>query len=199
MSYILDALKKSEAERTRGAVPTLLTPPHTQFRRKVASWILLGALAINAALLAAWMYWPAATIDTAPATAAPLSTSAPVKASPDASRATVVPEEQSEQNSGTRAMSEHPPPPEVAPTAPITAIDSVAATASPDSASPDISFSTHVYASDPSMRAVTMDGKRFVEGDTIRPGVRIEEITETGVVLNVSGRSMPVEVLQDWH
>ncbi len=49
------------------------------------------------------------------------------------------------------------------------------------------------------MRAVTMNGKRFVEGDTIRPGVRIREITETGVVLDVNGRPIPMDVLQDWR
>lgn len=71
--------------------------------------------------------------------------------------------------------------------------------ASADSGTADLSFSTHVYGTDPSMRAVTMDGKRYVEGDEIRPGVRIREITETGVVLDVNGRAIPVDVLQDWR
>ncbi len=71
--------------------------------------------------------------------------------------------------------------------------------ASADSGTADLSFSTHVYGTDPSMRAVTMDGKRYVEGDEIRPGMRIREITETGVVLDVNGRAIPVDVLQDWR
>ncbi len=58
MSYILDALKKSEAERSRGSVPTLLIPAQTHFRSSVAIWVLLGALIVNACLFAAWMFWP---------------------------------------------------------------------------------------------------------------------------------------------
>jgi len=64
---------------------------------------------------------------------------------------------------------------------------------------PTYSFSTHVYATDPSMRAVTMGGRRFVEGDTIGPGVTIKEITESGVVLDINGRTVPIDVLQDWR
>ncbi len=58
MSYILDALKKSEAERSRGVVPTLLTPSHATFRSSVVGWGLIAALVINAGLFAAWLYWP---------------------------------------------------------------------------------------------------------------------------------------------
>ena len=49
------------------------------------------------------------------------------------------------------------------------------------------------------MRAVTVHGKRFVEGDMITKGVRLVEITETGVVLEANGRRIPLDVLQDWR
>lgn len=60
MSYILDALKKSEKERQRGQVPDLLTgqdtvPPGTK-KRTVWPYLLLGALLLNAALLLLWKY-----------------------------------------------------------------------------------------------------------------------------------------------
>ena len=60
MSYILDALKKSEKERQRGQVPDLLTgqdtvPPGTK-RRVVWPYLLLAALLLNAALLLLWKY-----------------------------------------------------------------------------------------------------------------------------------------------
>ena len=51
MSYILDALKKSEAERSRGVVPTLLTPPQTSFRSGTVGWLVIAALIINAGLV----------------------------------------------------------------------------------------------------------------------------------------------------
>jgi general secretion pathway protein B len=63
----------------------------------------------------------------------------------------------------------------------------------------NLTFSTHVYASDPTRRAVTLNGRRLVEGDSISKGVVLKEITETGVILVVNGRDVPLEVLQDWR
>ncbi|MCC7462343.1 MAG: general secretion pathway protein GspB [Gammaproteobacteria bacterium] len=53
MSFILDALKKSEAERARQAGPALLEMRIVRPRRRVAPWILVLALllAVNLALL----------------------------------------------------------------------------------------------------------------------------------------------------
>jgi general secretion pathway protein B len=196
MSYILDALKKSEAERSRGSVPTLLMPQQTRFRSNTVIWILLAALIVNACLFAAWIFWSASTTsasgklasepaavrnarpneDITPRAESPNSTTQPATAQDDA-REEMVP-----------AQTEF-----VSPTAAPTA----APTFTPDE--PRFSFSTHVYATDPAMRAVTMNGKRFVEGDTISTGVRIKEITETGVVLDIDGREVPMDVLQDWR
>ena len=200
MSYILDALKKSEAERSRGSVPPLLIPAQTQFRSSVAIWVLLGALIVNACLFAAWMFWPTAPLmpsPTAPAVASPPE-STPAN---DRTASRVNP---SPPQTAVQAV-ENPPPrsyevekPGVE-TAPATHIDPIAGTTSEDVPTPTYSFSTHVYATDPSMRAVTMGGRRFVEGDTIGPGVTIKEITESGVVLDINGRTVPIDVLQDWR
>ena len=192
MSYILDALKKSEAERSRGALPTLLTPPQTPFRSGIVGWVLIAVLIVNAGLLLGWLYWPtntsapARTADAAPPAA---EASAPA---PDVARVSEGP--------ATIPKAASLPPDSsvaVAAQAPVSAIPNE--DNAPAQGDADVSFSTHVYATDPSMRAVTMNGKRFVEGDTIRPGVRIREITETGVVLDVNGRPIPVDVLQDWR
>jgi general secretion pathway protein B len=63
----------------------------------------------------------------------------------------------------------------------------------------NLTISTHVYADDAGMRAVTLNGRRLVEGDTVSTGVRLKEITETGVILDVNGRDVALEVLQDWR
>jgi general secretion pathway protein B len=200
MSYILDALKKSEAERSRGTVPTLLTPPQTSFRSNALAWVLLGALIVNAGLFAAWMFWPTKTpvaTGTSPISAQVAAPSQivsngdvePQTAAAPAARAPTIPA----QPTAAPARSVRPP------------LETDFKRISPPSESDDepsvpvFSFSTHVYGSDPSMRAVTMDGKRYVEGDMLSPGVTIKEITETGVVLDVNGRSVPMDVLQDWR
>ena len=78
-------------------------------------------------------------------------------------------------------------------------IEDAARSSNPEPAPGQFAFSTHVYADDPTLRAVTLDGRRFVEGDTISAGVQLKEITETGVVLDIDGRSVAMDVLQDWR
>jgi general secretion pathway protein B len=198
MSYILDALKKSEAERSRGSVPTLLIPAQTQFRSSVAIWVLLGALIVNACLFAAWMFWPTTPVAPTPAAPADARPTTAVSNDTTASRAPAAPQTVVEAARNPPLQSSEIEKPSVE-TAPATRIDPTPRTTSEDAPTPTYSFSTHVYATDPSMRAVTMNGRRFVEGDTIGPGVTIKEITETGVVLDINGRTVPMDVLQDWR
>ena len=74
MSYILDALKKADAEREQGQVPGLHTPTgHTDLPdgpqlRTPPLWVMgLGALLVLIALGAVWLWpRPVAVIATAP-------------------------------------------------------------------------------------------------------------------------------------
>ena len=205
MSYILDALRKSEAERSRGVVPTLLSPQQTPLRNSVIGWLIAGALLINAIVLAAWFYWPAKPASPPPsAFASAVEAPAPSQAVPlpAATAATAVSTQVTERVEATPLHAT--PPAEVEPSSNIEPSGVVAPTSGSapvtgDVVPPRYQFSTHVYASDPSMRAVTLNGKRYAEGDTIDPGVRIKEITDTGVILDIDGQSVPVDVLQDWR
>ena len=105
MSFILDALKKAEAERQRQTGPTLLEVRVTAPRRRLPVWILvLGALlGINVLLLAVFVVRrpPTAPNAAAPAiaSAAPAialavpanSPAAPVSAAPAPAMATTAP------------------------------------------------------------------------------------------------------------
>lgn len=58
MSYILDALRKSDQQRQRGAAPTLLTPQAKAIEAKQPSALLYGLLAavlIGAGMLIGWL------------------------------------------------------------------------------------------------------------------------------------------------
>lgn len=202
MSYILDALKKSEAERSRGIVPALLTSSQAQFRPSVGIWVLLGALIANACLFAAWIYWRAPTtvavLQAEPATVQ----LPPTDASPTPT--TVPPLDDSGPGSGIAAtMAPQSAPVSTTTSTAATIATSVAEIQAPAqiaaSVPPQISFSTHVYADDPAMRAVTLNGRRFVEGETISAGVVLKQITETGVVLDMNGQTVAMDVLQDWR
>lgn len=94
MSFILDALKKSEAERQRQAGPTLLEVRITRPRRRYPMWAaILGALlGINAVvLLVFWLHKPPAAtaehVEQAAAAVAPLPVAPAERASPPISSA----------------------------------------------------------------------------------------------------------------
>ncbi len=95
MSFILDALKKSEAERQRQAGPTLLELRITHPRRRYPLWSLIvgGLLAANVAVLLIFVLnrTPPAAIPSAPGGTGIASSSAPVAATPPAPRLAVPP------------------------------------------------------------------------------------------------------------
>jgi general secretion pathway protein B len=179
MSYILDALNKSEAERTRGVRPTLGMLHHPTPRSRAGLWIIAAALVVNACIGALWL-----TLRDRTETPSSTAVSAPPQPV-----AAVVP--QNGPSIASRSSDAAVPPPITPTTRP--------ARNEPIADLSNITFSTHVYSDDPAMRAVTMHGKRFVEGDMIGSGIRLAEITETGVVLEANGRRIPLEVLQDWR
>src|SRR5579864_9349463 len=96
MSFILDALKKSEAERQRQAGPTLLEVRITRPRRRYPLWAaIVGVLlAVNVILLVVFLWHRPGTLsgDRAPeppATGAPAA--APASASANATAASPLP------------------------------------------------------------------------------------------------------------
>ena len=61
-----------------------------------------------------------------------------------------------------------------------------------------LEFSTHVYADEVDMRAVSIDGERLGEGDRSRTGVEVVEITPDGAVLSLDGTLVYVDVMARW-
>lgn len=180
MSYILDALRKSEAERNRDVAPGLLTAGSPTSRaRSLVTVSLIVVLALNAVLLAAWLSGWRPTFE-------PESTPSSV----DTFDATV-------ERPASRQLVQPQQTATVTPPAPTPAI--LPPPANDASLLPSFEFSTHVYSSDPELRAVTIEGRRFQEGDTIAPDVRLIEITESGAVLDYRGARIDIDVLQDWR
>jgi hypothetical protein len=61
-----------------------------------------------------------------------------------------------------------------------------------------LSFSTHLFSSDPGLRAVVVNGQRLKEGDQL--GVlTLASITEDGVVFRFEDYLVSVSVLDDWN
>lgn len=196
MSYILDAIRKSEAERNRGVSPGALASiserPISPGSRPV--WIAI--ILTNVVLLGGWWLWqsPSGVAEPPNRAAANESRKPPVQTQPSASPtspASPAPAESlTSQTPRVPATSES-----------TTSLRESAAPARPQAvrrpALPEVS--THVFADDPALRAVTVHGRRLTEGELIEPGLRLEEITETGVIVEFQGQSFEFDVLQDWR
>jgi general secretion pathway protein B len=187
MSFILDALRKSEHERERSAVPGLAAS--TIVRRESRLPLVLGIVAtlliVNVAILLVVLARgrTPAPVAVAPAAIAPRAAAkrfappAPVRpldAEPASAEDVPVPE-----------------PPPVRTTHAVSAAGANTAAASELAAAPlgapALSVDLHVYGPDPAGRFVVINGHRYREGDTLSEGPLLEAITPEGAVLNYRG------------
>lgn len=205
MSLILEALRKSEAERRRDRAPDLRLelPPVPRRRAPAARPLLwLGAIALAVLALALWLALRGrapVVASTPPATApaarpaaetpplaaplpqvvtrpAPASTTIPIAATPAAPIAAARP-------SPPAPTPVAPPPPAPAPT-PASAPDAI-----PDIAGtglPPVKLSMHMWDADPARRFVILDGQRMGEGDRFGP-LTVVAIDRKGVVIERDG------------
>jgi general secretion pathway protein B len=218
MSYILDALRKSEAERRQGKVPDLGQQVQMVHKPKkkasaLAPWLVVG-LVLNAAVLTV-VFWPELTaqqpqagedIPTRETTTdtQPIEDRPPVEPLPDEvsealpqalpqravrERATIIVPSQDLAGglagAGTGGTVSGPVPHLVE--MPLAFQKSI----------PDLVFNSHVYASEPSSRRVMINSQYLRAGDVFS-GLRVERISEEGVVLSKGGRPFRLGIVRDW-
>jgi general secretion pathway protein B len=200
MSFILDALKKAESERGRAAGPVLVDVRIAPPRRRLPAWAwVLGAVLVANLAVLAWLMLrtpraPALVADVAAANAA-------ASAAPAASTSVA-----------TLPPSPLPPPtlreiepvvlqapsrtaavaPAVAPARTTPAADPGLPTQRELQARgitlPPLLLNLHVYDPSPQLRFVMLNGLRLAEGDFTPDGIRVEAVTERGVVLDARGQ-----------
>ncbi len=211
MSFILDALRKSEHERERRAVPSLVERgAHGAAASRLP--IVLGGIGVlllaNLLLLGYYLLRPAPRLQPAPAVAAGPPASAAASAPPPAAPRTaagVMPRTRpldAEADEATGPELDAPLPPRPAPGAEPALVRARPPPAEPAAAPapmlndlpqqtvtglPHLSLELHVYASAPADRFVVLNGQRLHEGGTLREGPVLERITADGVVLNYRG------------
>jgi general secretion pathway protein B len=211
MSYILDALKKSEEERRRSEAPDVTTTHRVRsVRRGRATSAWLGAAAATLLILSAmgaWLWWraadsqaaiPDAPVAEGPAPSTPgttLQTSrAQTRAMPPSSDADAIASAPARESRGTPATDSAI----AAPASTGSEVIGIATLSAAERARlPSLDISTHVFADDASLREVGIDGARYREGDRIG-SVRLEAITEDGILVQFEGRRIAVRVLEDW-
>ena len=200
MSYILDALKRAESERSRGAVPGVHAQPHataTPQGRSRAAWVLAGALALAAVGGGLW-WWTTSSAERPPTALSPVPPIAAVVPTPaQAPAAPVVPAPAAVLPPISPLPVEPPPP--AAPTVPVAKAPTAPAAPQPRVGTlaelpdtvrqqlPALAISGGTYSENPLYRMVIVNGQVLHEGDTAAPGVVLEKIRQKEVVLRTQG------------
>lgn len=219
MSYILDALKKSEQQRQRGAAPITLTTPAAVAPRSPAAYRtgLLALALIAAGIAIGWLRpWqsppPPPAIVVKPPISMPPPASAPHPAIVNAPRVDPLAAAPPVQSPPVRATARDPAPPpaeaeSAPPLKPAPPVEAIAAMPAAMEAGeppakvmalgelpqavrqelPAIAISLHAYAREPRDRVVMINNQMLRQGDFVAPGLRLEQITQEGVVLSYQG------------
>ena len=207
MSFILDALRKSETERQQQAGGEFSNVPSSSGESQSPKWLWMLALLllVNVAVLLGILLRP----DAAPEAETPTSPapavieSVPIEAEPAPQEATAEP---SFEDRVAEVKESQPPPEPVAEEIAAPAADdpSPAIIAPPPSQErlmtldelrlagatqlPELHLDIHVYADDPAERFVFVNMNKHREGSQLDEGPVVSEITPEGVVLEHQGR-----------
>jgi general secretion pathway protein B len=188
MSFILDALKKSESERSQQSGPVLMDVRVVPPRQTTPAWVwILGVVLLaHLGLLSALLLRRGSTDNPAPQLAAvvPLQTAAPLSAPAPAALPMALPEPMLRATPATLTL-----PLPAASTAALadlpTAQDLIAAGVP----LPPLGLNFHAYTSQPSSRYILLNTEKLREGDISSSGLRVINVTPAGAVLEWRGRS----------
>jgi general secretion pathway protein B len=207
MSFILDALKKAESERSRKSGPVLMDVRIAAPRRNLPAWAwVLGSVLLANLVVLAWLLLRAPA--PAPAVIAQGPPAAPVPA-PQLPAPVVTPPAVPPAEPLTSTILAPPPPavplaipdlvPEPVP-APVNPVPGTDATPDIDNLPtmqdliatgvtlPEMRLNLHVYDEAAASRYVLLNSRRMREGDSLPDGTRVVRITPRGVVLDARGR-----------
>jgi len=221
MSYILDALKRSERERGDPvAADTCSAAPAAASSRRTLLVLCACLFLLNGLALAGWAAWRWSSAPSGPATTvapAPLPgegdsgahSELALAAAAGESKATTQKQPAHEKDghtdppSATDRAGETPKPKPRKPDHPPAKRGHVTKAAAPppllstlpaafQSAVSPLTVEVHVYADSPARRFVIIGGQGYHEGDQLSSGPKILRITETGVWLSYKGRRFRV-------
>lgn len=212
MSFILDALKKSENERQAQTSTEFSAVGGPADAPRAPRWLwLLGALLIvNLVVVAGLLLRPAADapvpVDAMPVSAPPVAVRAEPVPAPADTAAEPTFADRIEEARRTRPAIEspepvaesstHTPPAAGAPAPDADARTGIAALPTlmelqvkGDVSLPPLHIDLHVYNDDPARRFVSINMSKYREREKLREGPTVRQITREGVILEYQGRS----------
>jgi general secretion pathway protein B len=207
MSFILDALKKSEAERLRQDTPGFADVPGSPQEKSAIHWIwiIVVLIGINIIVLVVMFMRPDRLQESVAGNPATESASEePSKFASAASSPAIVAEANQTQRSAAEITADSFTPAviDVAPqsTVPVPAVASYQSPRITESYAtfndlraqgllqlPDMHLDIHVYSSDPKDRFVFVNMSKYKERATLDEGPVVMEITPEGVILEYRG------------
>jgi general secretion pathway protein B len=204
MSFILDALKKSENDRQEQAEAEFATVPSSPDAPAAPRWlwILGGLLTINAVILLGLMLRPdAQPATTTPGTPAAATTAVEADSFSDqvAAARKNQPERANPQAPPTSAATIAEPPPVARATSSLVSVANLPVTAAAILPSltelrangtlqlPDLHVDIHVYSDVPAERFVFINMNKYRENSSLDEGPVLKQITDDGVILEYRG------------
>jgi general secretion pathway protein B len=205
VSFILDALRKSEHERQRSALPGLASVPVATPHPALPRWVVIVMAMLVTAVIALGVAWYRSVQPPAGAARSAI-VERPVELPPAPARPAAVLTaparslESSALRSGEQAVTERgeslaalaepraetsatPPPADDAP-----ALPSAAALAAQGVALPPLRLELHAFSESPRDRFVFINGRKYVEGERLPEGPELVTIEPAGAVLRHAGR-----------
>ncbi len=220
MSYILDALKKSEQERGRGTAPSVQTMHSSSLnyhasKSQLWPYLLLAAVVVN---LAALVYFIMAKSDPEAAVPDPQKIAATKPAVTTSAGdvnierfgtathnsndgETIIYKPVSMPGTGRTAAAE--------PTSTLAVIPEYPQPRGPimekEELPPDMQqhiplmeFSAHIYSDNPVQRSIVINGRFMEEGDRLTADLLLDEITADGAIFNFRGQRFRQGVVSAW-
>ena len=62
-----------------------------------------------------------------------------------------------------------------------------------------LNIDSHIYADEKNLRSIKIGRVTYFEGDYLRPNLRLERITSEGVILNMSNRMFSLNIKDTWN
>ena len=204
MSFILDALKKSESDRQRQNAPDISDVPLAAGKSATPRWLLplIGLLAVNLVVLVVILIKPsqvitpttvvpeaAAPVIVSKPTAQPTQVTAEAKPAPRSETSTPVVHEEMPANIQSRpaAVVSQPTAQRAGPAVTETRLTFNDVRLAADLNLPDLNIDIHVYSAQPVDRFVFINMNQYRENATLAEGPLLREITPEGAVLEYGG------------
>lgn len=201
MSFILDALKKSETDRQQKGSAEFANVPVSAGDDGPPRWLwALGALlVVNVVVVAGLLMRPAAQSTTrapAPQPTTPIARETPAQAEPqqqfaaeiEAAKQTTLPREERVALETTAPVpSRAPAPVSNEPPNPLALPTAQEVVANGSLTLPTLHVDVHVYSESPADRFVFINMTKHKEGSVLTEGPRVQSITPEGVVLSQNG------------